>query len=565
MRPSSFRHQSDSRYCFSLSVDKVLIRLAVAKEEEVEDVEVVYGDMFRFASEHKDMKMAFAHEDASFRYYEAIVTLFPMRIAYVFRVKQDGKWMYLCETGLGEGYLFDLAFISAFQFNGENPNDFVLPNPTWRGRVFYQVFPERFFSHLDAKAKPYVDTPWDHKSLKGKPRAFLGGDLWGVKDKLDYLASIGVGALYLTPIHPSPSNHKYDVLDYFEVDPSFGGKAALFNLVKKAHGLGIKVMLDMVFNHTAYDHPFFRDVRQKGKDSPYYDWYFVNGDKPTAKPLNYLCFSRHFGMPKLNTNNPKVQRYLISVGQYWMKEFDVDGYRLDVSDGVAHDFWIKFKIALKEIDPDVLLIGENWLNAESYLGNDQFNGVMNYPFLGVASGYLLGMKDAKQTAEGLEGLLMRYKDGHDAQMLNLLSSHDVQRTLNLCKGDKELSLMGHAMLMFFPGFPMVYYGEEIFMEGGPDPDNRRGMEWGSEEFSSSLHQTFVSLMRLHCKREFAQGQCHIREKNGLLYMDFTLDGHGYALWCNLTKEGKPFSGRLLLSNRCAGGEVWPKGFAVTEI
>ena len=127
----------------------------------------------------------------------------------------------------------------------------------------------------------------------------------------------------------------------------------------------------------------------------------------------------------------------------------------------------------------MLLLGKNWLNSESYLGPNQLDGVMNYPFLGVVSSCVLRIKGPLETAERQTGLLMRYKDGHNRMMLNILSSHDIQRFTTLCKGNRDLSLIGYAIMVFFLGYPLVYYGEEIFMEGAVDPDNRRGMDWES--------------------------------------------------------------------------------------
>lgn len=341
MHLSSFRHQSDSRYCFSLNDHEVLIRLAVSKEVKLDEVHLVYGDPMGFGSHHQNKKMELRYIDAGYLYYETIMEGFPSRFMYVFLIQGEGKEFFYSESGFDETYKFDLAFISAFQFVGENRNDYVLEKPSWQGRVFYQVFPERFHSSIDPKSKPYVNTPWDAPSLKGKHNAFLGGDLYGVIEKLDYLKSLHVGALYLTPIHPSPSNHKYDVLDYFDVDEAFGGKEAFRLLVQKAHGLDIKVMMDLVFNHVSCFHPFFLDVKEKGRKSIYHSWFFIDGDKPSAKPLNYRCFGFHPHMPKLDTNNKDVQTYLIQVASYWMKEFGVDGFRLDVSEGVSHDFRIR--------------------------------------------------------------------------------------------------------------------------------------------------------------------------------------------------------------------------------
>ena len=552
MEIASFRHQSDSRYCFSLDESHVLLRLAVARSVTLQRVQVVYGDPMGFTQRHNYADMALKHTDAGYHYYEIVLNVFPSRLMYVFLVEGEGRSCYFSESGLSDTYKFDLAFISAFQFVGENENDFVIDKSSWQGRVFYQIFPERFNNGLGEK--PYVNMPWDTTSLTSKHRAFLGGDLQGIIDKLDYLEDLGVEALYLTPVHPSISNHKYDVLDYYDVDPGFGGKEAFARLVEQAHRHGMKMMMDLVFNHCSDQHPFFEDVKRNGKASKYYSWFFINGEKPCKTPLNYRCFGTVKHMPKLNTNNKEVQAYLIGVASYWMKEFHVDGFRLDVSEGVSHDFWTRLKIALKEIEPEVILIGENWLNSESYLGVNQLDGVMNYPFLGVVSGYVLKIRNALETSEGLEGLLMRYKDGHSKMMLNILASHDIQRFTTLC----------HGIMMFYWGYPMIYYGEEIFMKGGGDPDNRRGMEWDSKQFASYRHGLFKGLLHLRKDPILKAGEIEIKEKDGLLVIKRSYEGRVFALYCNMNEHGVKAEGKAILSNRYAGNEVWSKGFAVME-
>lgn len=559
---SSFRHQSDSRYCFSLSDHEVLVRLACSKSIPIDDVVVVYGDPMTFCGKHQYQQCHLTHIDEGYRYYETIIDISPARLMYVFKVKSEGRECYFCESGLCDTYKFDLGFISAFQFVGENCIDFVKDSPLWEGKVIYQIFPERFAEGRGDKS--YVNTRWNKKPMPKGPHTFLGGDLYGVIDKLDYLEDLGVEAIYLTPIHPSVTNHKYDVLDYFDVDERFGGKEAFAELIDKAHRKGMNIMMDLVFNHCSDLHPFFQDVRNNGKASKYYDWFFINGEKPRKTPLNYRCFGYYPGMPKLNTNKKEVQEYLISVATYYAENYHIDGFRLDVSEGVSHDMWIKMKIALKQINPDIILIGENWLNSESYLGPNQFDGVMNYQFLGAVSGYVLRIKDAKGSAETLDGLLMRYKDGHSRMMMNVLASHDVQRFFTLVHADKDLSLLAHAIMMFYWGFPLIYYGEEIFMEGAGDPDNRRGMDWNSKEFNGYSHQLFKELIRLRKNPILKKGDIKISHDRGLLFITRRYEGKTLVLVCNMENEGNPIKGKVILSNRFAGNILWHKGFAIIE-
>ena len=565
MDASSFLHQSDSRYCFSLGPDQVLFRLAVAKREKVDSVELIYGLPHRFGREHYFQKMEIRYDDGIYAYYETVVNFHPPRFLYIFRITAGGKRYALTEFGIEETYDYNRGFLNTFQMIGENRADYCLPKPSWVGRLVYQIFPERFASHVDPKTKPYVNRSWDSLDLRGgwnNPPS-LGGDLYGIVDHLDYLKSLGVGAIYLNPIHPSPSNHKYDILDYYDVDPMFGGKEAFRLLVSEAKKRDMKVMMDLVFNHTSHLHPMFQDVLAKGKDSPYHEFYFIHGDKPDIHKLNYDTFATHFAMPKLDTNNPKVQDFLISIGEYWLREFGVDGFRLDVCEGVSHEFWTRFKMALKRIDPEVFLLGEFWMNCESFLGPNQIDGAMNYPYMSAVSDFVSGQKDAQKSAEMINNLLVRYKYGNNAMMLNLLSSHDTQRFLRFCQGDRDRSLQAYALLYFYLGLPCLYYGDEIFMDGGGDPDCRRGMEWGSPAFKSQQHATLALLGQLRRNDPvFTTGDISVKAEGGLLAISRTINGHGLVLLANNGSEPLPLRGEAILSNLVTGGVILPKGFAV---
>ena len=563
---TQFRHQSDSSYCFSISENTVVVRLAVAKCLSLSRVDVLYNESNLYYKSQYRASMHIAHEDETFFYYETRMEVEIPRFFYIFHISGDDSDVYYSESGLTPTYNFDLAFLSAFAYNGENRNDFGLVPESWQGRLVYQIFPERFACRGDPKKKKYVNRPWDAVDKRLYPGSFLGGDLWGLVDKLEYLHSLGVGAIYMTPIHPSPSNHKYDVLDYFDVDPNLGGKEALMHVTTKAHELGMKVIMDLVFNHMSSSHPFFLDVKEKGRASAYHDWFFIDGDKPTTSPLNYRCFSFVKAMPKLDTNNPAVRDYLISVGKYWIEEFGVDGYRLDVSDAVSHDFWIRFKIALKDIKPDILLIGENWHNSESFVGPNQLDGVMNYPFLGAVSCYLLQIKSAYETRLLLDGLLMRYKDANNHMMMNIVSSHDVQRFMHLVSGDKNLVLMGFAMLMFYPGFPMVYYGEELFMEGGADPDNRRGMTWDKLDTEDYYIKHFAQLMRLRGYESLKKGEICLKNNGNMLEIRRCTNQEEIVLYLNRTANpiAVPNQGEEIVSNHYAAGSVYSEGFLVQK-
>ena len=198
--------------------------------------------------------------------------------------------------------------------------------------------------------------PWRNKGSVTN-QEFFGGDLPGIISKLDYLKELGVSGLYLTPINEAPSSHKYDTTDYQKIDPHFGTEETMKVLVQEAHNRGMRIMLDGVFNHTGKGFEPWQDVLKKGPESEYFDWFMIN-EWPFREGVNrarekqYYTFAFFDSMPKLNTNNPKVREYLLSVCENWVKAYDVDGIRLDVANEISHVFCKELRIRLKAIKPD---------------------------------------------------------------------------------------------------------------------------------------------------------------------------------------------------------------------
>ena len=218
-------------------------------------------------------------------------------------------------------------------------------------------------------------------------------------------------------------------------------------------------------------------------------------------------------------------------------------------------------MALKRIDPEILLLGEIWLNSESYLGPNQIDGVMNYPLLGAMSKMVLGQNGAPEIAEELCGLILRYKQGHNAMMLNLLSSHDIERFTRLCQGDKAKVLAAYAVVLSFPGMPCIYYGDEIFLDGGGDPDCRRALPWDSEEFASEEHALFRQMIAFHnahsCLKE---GEIDIVSNGGLLIITRANAKESVSLYVNLSKAPTRFTKEAKLSFGLNETKLAPLGF-----
>ena len=205
----------------------------------------------------------------------------------------------------------------------------------------------------------------------------MGGDLRGIMKKLDHIQSLGATCLYLTPIFKAPANHKYDTADYYEIDPAFGTKEDLRALVTEIHRRGMRILLDGVFNHCGFFWPPFQDLLAEGESSRYRDWFFPHSLPVTTEPCNYDCVGHYKWMPKLNLANPATEEYFIEVGKYWIRNFDIDGWRLDVADEIPTAFWTAFSTAIRRLKPDALLLGETWGDAGKLLAPNRLHTAMN--------------------------------------------------------------------------------------------------------------------------------------------------------------------------------------------
>jgi neopullulanase len=392
-----------------------------------------------------------------------------------------------------------------------------IQTPDWvKHAVFYQIFPDRFARSPRTRHPRGIQfKAW------GSPPAeqgYQGGDLLGVVDHLDYLQQLGINAIYLNPIFASASNHRYHTYDYFQVDPLLGGDAALRELLDQAHAMGIKVVLDGVFNHASRGFWQFHHILENGGDSRYIDWVLIDGwplrpyRESDEHPLNYEAWIGLPALPKFNTDNPGVRDLIMSVARHWL-EFGIDGWRLDVPDEIDDDsFWQEFRRVVKAANPDAYIVGEVWRPAQRWLQGDQFDAVMNYVFarnamgfFGAATlntevrpgGYPFVPLTAAEVRRRIDEMLDLYDWQIDLVQLNMLDSHDTPRALWQMGGDVHALKLCVLLQMTMPGAPNIYYGSEIGMTGGPDPGSRGAFTWGDEAtWDTELLDSYRRAMRL---------------------------------------------------------------------
>lgn len=531
MLEQALYHKPETEYGYARDGRTFCLRIRTAREDTPE-ITLVYGGKYDFWETQERKEMTLSFRDRLFNYYTVEIQPKDIRLVYVFEIRQGGEVLYYSEDGLTDQYDFTLNFYNAFQIAYINDSDIHKPVRWMESACFYQIFIDRFFRGDTRKDDSYINLPWGQIP---NPKSFAGGDLRGIQEKLPYLQALGINALYLTPIFRSISNHKYDIQDYFTVDPMFGTNEDFAALVAAAHERNIRVVIDAVFNHVSDRCAQFQDVLKKGRKSPYFDWFIIHGETVDPEKGNYECFSVCNYMPKWNTSNPQVQDFLLRIAVHWIREYHIDGWRLDVSDEVSHHFWRRFRQAVKEANPECVIIGENWHNASAYLQGDQYDSIMNYAFTKACLDFFaFGTLDAGGFADRLNELLMRNTDTVSGMMLNLLDSHDTHRFFTQVGENRTKLESALAVLYLFVGAPCIYYGTEIAMAGGYDPDCRRTMDWERASAGGNTWDLIQKLARLKKEepalhgskaRAYAQGNGFFLERGGIL---LRIDGDTYA-------------------------------------
>ena len=495
MEYSAIFHDMDKRFCYAIDKNLFVIRVQV-KKDDMKEVILHYEDKY-IPMERKDTRMTLPMKKVATSqfhdYYEAQLRMNLICLRYFFEfTDMQGEKVYY------GNYEFDKECITNRDRMFDCPQNLreeeMFEVPQWAAnKVVYQIFPSRF-----AATQPVDKKLWYKAPIT--PMDDLHGNLRGIIEHLDYIKDLGIDVVYLTPIFKSNSCHKYDTIDYYQVDPSFGTTEDLKELVQKSHERGMKVVLDAVYNHSGREFFAFQDILEKGEKSKYLDWYFIDELPPRGEwgeIPNFKCFGYYGGMPKLNLKNPEVEKYITDVACYWIKECDIDGWRMDVGDEISHFFWKNFRKAIKAVKKDMLIIGEIWHYAGDFLEGDEWDTVMNYPFYLNLIDLLADEKiNVSQFVQNLGYLKGRLNKKCYPLMWNLIDSHDTARFLHLCHDNKKKQHLAAAFQLLLPGMPMVYYGDEYAMPGANDPDCRRGMYWDEEYQDKEMYNWYKKLMQV---------------------------------------------------------------------
>lgn len=501
-------HKPLSQYAYSTAEYCLTIRLRAAKNNLSLCV-LHYGNRVDLTplDQFRTLKMEKIASDDYFDYYESNISGDLDRVCYYFEMQDADERLYLYADTIATDFPEDRTEVYQFPFiRREEISDV----PRWlKEAVVYNIFPDSFADSkrgISCIAKDYFDEKTG-QTLHTR----LGGTIRGIIENLDYIEDLGFNCLYLNPIFTAAEYHRYDLLDYYHVCPNLGTDDDFRELVSEVHNRGMHIIIDGVFNHSSWYFFAFDDVVKNGENSQYKDWFYglkfpvkrpEDGERPS-----YTCFAYERKMPKLNTSNPKVRDYFMDVCRYWLEDFDVDGWRLDVANEVDKDFWRAFRSVAKKTKKDSVLIAEIWENSERWLQGDMFDSTMNYEFRKVCRDFFaFGKINAREFNSRFVDMLLRYPFPIVQGQLNLLDSHDVSRFRSLCAQnsadsgdssavDKRFRL-AELCLLTSVGTPSVFYGDELGVVGFEECDYRAAMPWANPvKDNRDLFRELIKLRR----------------------------------------------------------------------
>lgn len=451
---------------FISPINETSCHLRIKTTKDIHKIDILFGDPHDYKKidektyvwNQSETHMSLYQETNDYHYFSGIISHPLKRLRYYFKLNNQNYYGQ-------KGYFNDntvLDLYATFFYPYIHSHEIFHPNPWVKDQVWMQIFVDRFNNGKPENDPENVLT-WESTPFNGQ--SIYGGDLKGITLKLDDIVKQGFTGLYLTPIFTSPSNHKYDTIDYFEIDPHFGTKEELKELIDECHKRNLKILLDAVFNHSGYFFKPFQDVLLNKEKSVYKDWFHIH----SFDPFDYETFSVVKNMPKLNTHNPEVQDYLLKVLHYYLREFKIDGWRFDVANELDHSFIKRINRELKAAYPDVYLLAEIWHDPQSFVAYDEFDGVMEYEMSDVFTQYLLQELSVVETIQRLSDCAYRLEPNAQLDQFHLVDSHDTARIMTKLKGDYDLALMALTHLSLLKGSICLFYGTHFLLEGENDP------------------------------------------------------------------------------------------------
>ncbi len=514
MNISALWHQAKSEYAYAYDKNTLHILLRTAKNDW-DNVKIIYGDAFDWTRNndrqivwnHDILTMNKRYQTRLFDYYFIAIQPKDQRAKYAFTLtKGDDTYFFGtagCQMVSQKDKLYDTYDLSLYYNYPFIHSEDSSQTPKWvKDTLWYQIFPDRFNRVDSTSTLKWGKLPVNNHEL-------YGGNLKGIIAKLPYIKDMGFTGIYLNPIFKSPSAHKYDTVDYYSVDPLFGTTKDFKTLLDESHALNIKIMIDGVFNHVDFTHPWFLDVIKNGEKSIYKDCFYIdqypvanfqvtNHGRPlqnsTVKP-NFKTFAYSAHMPKWHTNNPLTQKHLLGAISFWTS-LGVDAWRLDVSNEISHRFLRQIMDTVRAINKDVYVLGENMDNAIPWLFGNQMDAVMNYQMVHPLWKFLEHQITVDEFKDRMVTYLAQTPKNILENMYNLVGTHDQVRIKRRLDDDVRREKQAFIWMFASAGTPSVYYGDEIGMTGDHDPDNRRCMIWDENEWDLDFQSFIKKLMIL---------------------------------------------------------------------
>lgn len=503
-------HRIDSEYCYCTGEDSVTLRIRSAKND-LQCCSVFYGNRV-YPRDEFPVTEAPMHKEASgalFDYYEVTIKPGFERMFYYFKLSDGTVTLYYYQS---EFYTTGKAHRNRYYQLPFILREECYTVPEWAHKaVMYQIFPDSFATGsnehrgltaaIAALKKGERQTEKEIKTEYGSSKILHGGNFKGIIENIQWLKDLGVNCVYLNPIFAAVSYHKYDTNDYKHVDPCFGTEEEFRTLVKALHDNGIRIILDGVFNHSGTGFFAWQDILKNQEKSKYKTWYYDITFPVKDWKSEYTCFAYVKSMPKLNLNDPDAASYFAEVGSYWIKEYGVDGWRLDVANEVNKNFWRKFRSSVRSVRSDALLIAEVWEDAQNWQTYDMFDSAMNYRFTYACADFFARRSiGAKEFGERFSDMLMRYPSPVSNVQMNLLDSHDVERFLYTCGGDVRKHKLAVAVQMTLPGMPSIFAGDERAMNGKTEAEYRLPFLWPAhkdqDKEQDSMTEWYRTLIQL---------------------------------------------------------------------
>ncbi|NLB85250.1 MAG: glycoside hydrolase family 13 protein [Acholeplasmataceae bacterium] len=484
------KHELKLPYVYPIDQTTLRIRLKVLKKS-ISKAYVIYKNIYNHEIDnYYKIEMKVIMEDQNYQYYEVDAKNEIPYFKYCFQIEIDKELFYFNIDGLVKENNQKRYFF----YPVINSSEIISFPKDSEGKICYQILIDRFYQ---GDIRTNFNNLKDLKELPDR-NTYYGGNYQGIIKKIPYLKTLGVSYLYLSPIFLSPSYHKYDVIDYYQLDDIYGSIEDLLELIKQCHNNNIKVILDGVFNHISSENEIFQDVIKKGVKSSYYDWFYIECEQPFL----YDTFGAGLvpSMPRLNTNNQDVIDYFGEVMFYWTKKLGIDGWRLDVYDEVSPRFWRSIRQKLKNEFPEINLVGEIWEQAHRWLDGSQIDTFTNYRYRDLVIELFEEKIDVPQFWNKMVDYYSLYPSVYYHYFINLIGSHDTIRISTLFNDPKVVEAVLILTLMF-PGKPMIYYGDERGLKGDEDPDNRRAMIWDIKNENNSFYSNLFKLGKLREKNE----------------------------------------------------------------